>query len=90
MGISQDARRRAANARHPFPLSDQGLEEAIRELSTGLQTNSVDNELPRNPRQAAFSNAWHNFRAPPFFPVESATCDAFPQVINGLVNKKCG
>lgn len=43
-----------------------------------------------NPRHALFCSTWHNFRARQFFPVESATCHAFPQVINGLVNKKCG
>lgn len=42
------------------------------------------------PHLALFCSTWHNFRARRFFPVESAACHAFPQVINGLVNKKCG
>jgi hypothetical protein len=89
-GASQASRHGAANARRLFPPSDQGLEEAIRKLSTGLQTDSVDNEFLQNPRHAWFFSAWHNFRARPFFPEESVACCAFPQVINGLVNKKCG
>ena len=43
-----------------------------------------------NPHYALFCSMWHNFRAQQIFPAGSVTCDAFPQVINGLVNKKCG
>jgi hypothetical protein len=39
----------AVNARTNFSSSDQRLERAIRELSTGLQTDSVDNDASRKP-----------------------------------------
>ncbi|WP_353189868.1 hypothetical protein [Pandoraea pnomenusa] len=76
--IDATTHRGAANARHFFSASDQGLALSILKLSTGLQTDSVDNEASSN-RQPA--------RVTPRFAAHGST---FARGNSSLTNQQLG